>query len=291
MRILIVGPAWVGDMVMSHALVQVLGQRHPEAEVHVLAPPATAPVARRMPGVARVWELAVGHGELGLRRRWRLARALRDARFAQAIVVPNSFKSALVPWLARIPARIGWHGEQRYGVLTDRRRLDPLRTPLQVQRFAALGVSARETLPEPLPVPRLRADEARGREIAAALKLRTDGPIAVLCPGAEYGPAKRWPEAHFARIAQHLRENGAHVWLMGSAGDAAVCDRICALGGGDVANLAGRTSLAEAIDLLSLADRVVCNDSGLMHVAAALGRRVTAIFGSTSDAFTPPLSA
>jgi len=291
MKLLIVAPAWVGDMVMAHTLVALLTETTETAagiEVHMVAPPATAPLAHRMPGVAGVWPLEVGHGELGIRPRRELARTLRSCEFDRAIVLPNSFKSALIPYWARIPKRTGWQGESRYLILNDRRQLDPARYPLMIERFMALGLPEGAPLERPYPVPRLEADPVAAGELTRRFEL-TDTDVTVLCPGAEFGPAKRWPSRHFAALARAEADRGRPVWLLGSPGDAAACDEIEALAGAGVKNLAGRTTLLEAVDLLSLAARVVCNDSGLMHVAAALDRRVVALFGSTSPDFTPPL--
>ena len=288
MNVLIVAPAWVGDMVMAHTLVQILSAGD-DATVVMLAPPATAPLAERLPGVTDVVVLDVGHGELGLSKRRAVAAVLRDRAFDVAYVLPNSFKSALVPYWARIPRRVGWRGEGRFGVLNDRRRLDEERYPLMIERFMALGHPVGVELSEPYPSPRLLVDEANRRAVVERLALSVDAPVAVLCPGAEYGEAKRWPERHFAVVANHLAAAGHSVWLVGSKNDAEVCEEIQALAPTAV-SIAGRTSLLDAVDLLSLARMVVCNDSGLMHVACALGREVVAIYGSTSPSFTPPLS-
>ena len=286
-RILIVAPAWIGDMVMAEPLVSLLTRRNPAAEIHVLAPPATEPLARRMAGVTQAHVLPVGHGELGLGRRYRVARALRQQRFDQAIVLPNTLKSALVPALAGVRLRTGWHGEGRYGLLNDR-RLDPRRHPLMVERFLALGLPADSPLPSPLAAPALEVDEDNRARLQQELELRTDGGVVALCPGAEFGPAKRWPAAHYAEVARFAAGAGRQVWLLGSAGEADICERIRALAPRSV-NLAGRTRLLDAVDLLSAAEAVVCNDSGLMHVAGAVGVPVVAVFGSTSPGFTPPL--
>lgn len=275
-------------MVMAHSLVQVLAARYGSADIQMLAPRATAPLGKRMPGVSRTHVLDIGHGELALGRRRRCGRELAG-RFDQAIVLPNSFKSALVPWWAGIPTRTGWHGEARFGVLNDRRRLDPNRYPLMIERFMALGLEVAAPLPAEAPLPRLLADADNVERLLAAHRLSLTGGVTVLCPGAEYGPAKRWPAPHFAEVARHVSSAGQQVWLLGSANDAPVCAEIAARVRGGVVNLAGRTTLLDAVDLLSRADRVVSNDSGLMHVACALGRRVVAVFGSTSAEFTPPL--
>ncbi len=293
MKILIVAPAWIGDMVIAHALVRALVAADPHADVHILAPAATVPLCHRMPGVADVITLPVGHGELGWRARRRIGRALRQVGYDRAIVLPNSFKSALVPFFARIPRRTGWRGEWRFGVLNDVRTLDNNWYPRLLDRFVALAAESGSPLQEV--EPQLVADPVRAATLVADLGLSTDGPILALCPGAEYGPAKRWPAAHYAAVAaEHARRGGA-VWLFGSHGDADTCAAIRAavspLVQARVFDLAGRTQLLDAVDLLSLAAQVVTNDSGLMHVACALGVPVVAIYGSSSPTFTPPLSA
>ncbi|MFP6837120.1 MAG: lipopolysaccharide heptosyltransferase II [Pseudomonadales bacterium] len=287
-NILIVAPAWIGDMVMAHCLVQVLSTRHQGIEVHMLAPRATAPLAARMPGVNETHVLSVGHGELALGERRRVGRSLAG-RYDQAIVLPNSFKSALVPWWAGVSIRTGWQGELRVGVLNDRRRLNEARYPRMVDRFIALGLDPEAALPQTPPVPVLYADPENVERLIGAGRLSVAGGVTALCPGAEYGPAKRWPPAQFAEVARYATAQGQQVWLLGSAQDAKVCAEIEARVPTGIVNLAGRTTLLEALDLLSQADRVVTNDSGLMHVACALGRKVVAVFGSTSERFTPPL--
>lgn len=280
-KVLVVGPAWVGDMVLAEAAAANL--RESGAAVHMLAPAATVPVAKRMPSVDAVHELNAGHGELALGQRRRVARALSREGFDQAIVLPNTLKSALVPWFARIPIRTGFRGEHRHGLLNDMRRLDPERQPTMVQRFVALSGGADRR-------PRLTVDPANLDRQRRALDLPQADRVVALCPGAVFGPAKRWPVKHFAEVAAYCTKHGASVWLFGGETEKAACDAI-AIRIPEATNLAGRTDLASAIDLLSGADCVVANDSGLMHIAAALGRRVVALFGSTSPDFTPPLAA
>lgn len=291
-KILIIGPAWVGDMVMAQSLLIALKARDPGSAIDVVAPAWTFPLLERMPQVRRAVALDLGHGELGLRARRRLGVALRAERYRWAIVLPNSYKSALVPWFARVPVRSGYVGELRYGLLNDARRLDKTRLYRMHDRYLALGLAQDTPLHDP-PAPQLRARDTQARATSAALKLdRARAPVLALCPGAEYGPAKRWPAGHFAHVARAKLAQGWQVWLLGSAKDAEVTRKIKA-GVADprCVDLAGRTTLAQAIDLLSLADAVVSNDSGLMHVAAALNRPLVALFGSSDPRHTPPLGA
>lgn len=289
-NVLIVAPAWVGDMVMAHALIRQLCARYQTLSIDLLAPPATAALGARMPGVRQTHRLDVGHGELGWSARRVMARRLAGEHYDQAIVLPNSFKSALIPWWAGIPRRTGWSGESRLLILNDRRTLDESACPLMIQQFVALGLEPGQGLPDPLPLPRLAADADNAARLCTDLGIHTSG-ITALCPGAEFGAAKRWPAEHFAAVARASVARGRQVWLLGSPNDVPVCREIETLVPTGLVNLAGRTSLTDAVDLLSMADDVVCNDSGLMHVACALERRVIALFGSTSPDFTPPLSA
>jgi heptosyltransferase-2 len=285
---LVVAPSWVGDAVLSQPLLARLKARDPSGAIDVLAPAWAFPVFQRMPEVRATLALPFGHGDLRLGERRAFAKSL--PRYERAVVLPNSLKSALVPWHAGIPERIGYRGEWRYGLLTDVRVLDEQAMPLLVDRFAALAQPAGEALERPVPAPRLRADAASLAATLARHGLEAEGPVLALCPGAEYGPAKRWPARHFAEIARQHAAKGWRIWLLGSAKDASATAGIAALAGAPIRDLAGKTSLAEAIDLLSAAGRVVSNDSGLMHIAAAFDRPMAAIFGSSSPGYTPPLS-
>lgn len=292
--ILVVGAAWVGDMVMAQALFIALRRRHPECRITVLAPAWSRPLLARMPEVDAAIDLPFAHGELNLGGRLALARGLAPKGFDRAIVLPNSFKSALIPALAGIPVRTGWRGEMRFWLLNDIRLLDKRRYPLMVERFVALAHPPRWPLPEPLPRPHLRADPERLAGLRERFALDPERPVLALCPGAEFGPAKRWPERHYAAVADTLLARGWQVWLLGSARDREVAEAIVA----QIApqrragahNLAGATELADAVDLLAAASLVVSNDSGLMHIAAALDRPLIVTYGSSSPAFTPPLA-
>ena len=278
----------MGDAVLTHPLLARLKERDPAGRIDVLAPPWVLPVYRRMPQVAGAIEQPFGHGQLELSGRRAFARTLR--RYDQALVLPNSWKAALIPWHAKIARRTGYIGEFRYGLLNDARALDKRALPLIVERYAALAQPRGEPLVRPVPAPRLAVDEDARRATLRSLHLSLDRPVAVFAPGAEYGPAKRWPARHFSSLAQMLATRGYQVWLLGSRNDMPAAAEICALAGDACVDLVGRTTLDQAIDLMSFAARVVTNDSGLMHIAAALDRRTAALFGSSSPDFTPPLS-
>ena len=295
-ELIVVGPSWVGDMVMAQALYKLLKSRNPGLAIDVLAPPWSLPLLGRMPEVRSGIELPVAHGELALGRRRQLGKSLRG-RYDRAIILPRSLKSALVPWFARVPHRTGFRGEWRFGIVNDIRPFDPDRLDQTVRRFVALGLDPDEkALPE-IPQPALRADRAAGEAAAARLGLDLAGPAVAMMPGAEYGPAKQWPTEYFAALARQLAARGARIWIVGSARESALGDRIAADAGsadgdaGRIVNLCGQTSLVEALDLIALADVAVSNDSGLMHIAAAVGTHVVAIYGSSTPDFTPPLTA
>ncbi|WP_312724039.1 lipopolysaccharide heptosyltransferase II [Stutzerimonas nitrititolerans] len=293
MNILIVGPSWVGDMVMAQTLFVCLKQRHPDCQIDVLAPEWSRPILERMPEVRQALSFPVGHGVLDMATRRKVAQSLRG-QYQQAILLPNSLKSALVPFFAGIPKRTGWRGEMRFGLLNDMRKLDKQRYPLMIERFMALAFEADAELPKPYPQPRLQIDEASRVAALAKFGLELDRPVLALCPGAEFGEAKRWPSGHYAAVAEAKIRAGWQVWLFGSKKDHPVGEAIRGeLIPGlqeEATNLCGETSLAEAIDLMSCASAVVSNDSGLMHVAAALNRPLVAVYGSTSPQFTPPLA-
>jgi len=293
-KVLIVGPSWVGDMVMAQSLFTLLKQQSSNTIIDVLAPGWSRPIIARMPEVRRAIEMPVGHGSLMWSIRRKIGRELRAENYDQAIVLPNSFKSALIPWFARIPQRTGWKGEMRYGLLNDLRQLDKRRYPLMVQRFDALAYPKNKTLEDNLPVPNLHADLGRVPQLRQQFGLESERKVLVLCPGAEFGPAKRWPEQHYAEVAAQKISDGWQVWLLGSVKDQPVTETIISLlpeiDRSHCFNLAGVTQLEDAIDLLAVADAVVSNDSGLMHISAALNRPLVVVYGSTSPGFTPPLN-
>lgn len=287
-QILVAGPSWVGDMIMAQSLFRFLKARDPAAAIDLLAPAWSLPVIRRMPEVRRGIVLPVAHGELGFGKRWQLGQWLRAADYDRAIVLPRSMKAALVPWFAGIPRRTGFRGEMRYGVINDRRPFDKTVLDQTVKRFLALGLERGEELPTP-PEPALTVDPDNQQRVVEELALGLDRPVVALMPGAEYGPAKCWPIEYYAQLAGQLAAAGYHVWVLGSAKEAPLGDTIAAAS--EARNLCGKTELADVIDLLALTSHAVSNDSGLMHVAAAVGTHVVGIYGSTTPAFTPPLTA
>ncbi|EPS0984552.1 lipopolysaccharide heptosyltransferase II [Vibrio vulnificus] len=299
-KILIIGPSWVGDMVMSQSLYTTLKQQHPDALIDVIAPGWCKPILERMPEVHRAIEMPLGHGEFNLLGRREIGKSLREFAYDHAYVLPNSAKSALIPWFANIPKRTGWRGEMRYGLLND---LRPNKKAFQymVERYVALAHPRAEMLGstslgglETLPRPKLLIDTNAQQQTLAKFELSKESKVIGLCPGAEFGPAKKWPERHYAEVAHAMCQQGHQVWLFGSQKDLDTCNGIKQSVPREfhrqIHVLAGQTSLIEAVDLLGACHTVVSNDSGLMHVAAAVGCNVVAVYGSTSPKYTPPLA-
>ena len=276
-------------MVMAQSLFRVLQQHHPEAQIDVLAPAWSLGLLQRMPEVHQGISLPVGHGQFGWTIRRTLGQQLRSTGYTQAIILPNSWKSALVPCFANIPLRTGFLGEARWGLLNDARQLDKQRLPMTVQRFVALGFAPNTAIGD-YPKPQLLISASQQQQVIAKFQLTHTTEVLALCPGAEYGPAKQWPAAHFAALAKWHIQQGKPVWILGSAKDQAIATAINQACGGQCTDFSGHTQLSEAIDLLSLATAVVSNDSGLMHIAAALGKKLIALYGSSDPTFTPPLS-
>lgn len=277
---------------MAQPLVALVRRFDPDGTIDALAPPHVAPVFGAMEDIAEVIEAPNIHGKAQLSQRWRLSRLLRRRQYDRCYVLPNSLKSALAPFLAGIRVRVGHRGEARHLLINrmhdDRRVKD---RPM-VEFYAQLAFEPGQPLPAPVANPILAHDAEREREVRARIGLNAETPLIVLCPGAEYGPAKRWPTRHFAALASMIAIQWpeATIAILGSAKERQIATEIAALSGEDLANLCGETSLAEAVALIATANGVVSNDSGLMHVAAAYARPQIAVFGSSDPRHTPPRS-
>ncbi len=291
-KILVLGPAWVGDMVLAQSLFKTLKANNPNCVIDVAAPAWTLPLLERMPEVTGKIALPFKHGELAFWQRIAFGKSLKQAGYTQSIVLTNSLKSALLPWAAGIKQRTSFLGEMRYGLINDIRALDNAVLKKTVERFVFLGLKLNETLPTTIPNPQLVTNPQSA--LATLAKLNMAAPqhkVLGLCPGAEYGEAKRWPAEYYAEVANDALNKGWQVWLFGSDKDIAVTSQINQLTQNRCQNLGGKTKLGEAIDLMSFCDTVISNDSGLMHVAAALSIKLIAIFGSSDPYHTPPMSS
>lgn len=305
MKTLVLGPAWVGDMVMAQSLFKALSALSDHnILIDVLAPAYTLPLLQRMPEVRQALPMpSIQHGELGLGKRYRAGQSLRASQYDNVFVLQNSWKSALIPFFANIPKRTGWIGECRFGLLNDIRRLDKAVLTSMTSQYAALAYpkgeeyKAQTISQDWWPKLVVNLEDVQKTKDKFGIRINTDKtraeanqPILALCPGTAFGTAKRWPEEYFAELANHMMRQGWEVWLFGSPSDKATGDKIQALCDNRCRDFVGTTSLPEAIDLLSLATKVVSNDSGLLHIASALQRSVIAIYGSTPSEFAPPLA-
>jgi len=279
-------------MVMAQSFLKQLKQQS-DASIDVVAPKWTLPLLERMPEIRNAIEMPVGHGSFGWGMRKKLGHSLRG-QYQQAYVLPNTWKSALVPWFAKIPKRTGFRGEMRYGLLNEMRQLNPQALPKMIQRYVSLALPPNERVDQ-WSQPKLVAQDAS--QVLQRSGLRAEGKILGLCPGAEYGPAKQWPLAYYAALAQQWLEQhkGGQVWIFGSDKDQpagqTIIERLSERFRSRGHNLAGKTALGEAIDVMALCSAVVSNDSGLMHVAAALDLPLVSIFGSSTPEYTPPNGA
>lgn len=291
-KILIIAPNWIGDAVMTEPLITQLKKNHSDSVIDVIATPWVASVMRAIPVINEVIIGDFKHGLLQWAERKKLASQLKLAGYTHAYVLPNSFKSALIPWLAKIPNRIGYKGEMRWGLITA-----PLENPSRSNRpsmsthyLALSGNQANETLQPKLELPRLFLNEMKEK----LQLIQNHDKLFILCPGAEYGPAKQWPVEHFGKLAQMLtaQNNNALVLILGSKKESLLADEIVKLSNSNnqVINWCGQTTLDEAMACIAIADKVISNDSGLMHIAAAFRRPQVAIFGSSDPRHTPPLS-
>jgi heptosyltransferase-2 len=289
---LIVGPSWVGDMVMAQSLFITLKQLYPDCLIDVVSPEWSLPVLERMPEVRQGIALPVAHGNFSLKMRYKLGRSLRSRNYTHAIVLPRSWKSALVPYFAGVPVRTGYKGEMRYGLLNDIRRLDTTVLKQTVQRYVAHAYNEAEysVSPPAIPYPGLRLDKQNADRLIKSLNLNPDKPAIGFMPGAEYGPAKQWPAEYFAELASRLIDLGYQVWVLGSSKENNLGHEIVSVQTGESYNLCGKTELVDVIDLIACTEQVVTNDSGLMHVAAAMDVKVNAIYGSSTPLYTPPLT-
>jgi heptosyltransferase-2 len=293
-RALVISPNWIGDAVMAQPLLRLLKQANPERAIDVLAPPQVVPVWRRIREADHIMVTPFRHRALQLGERVRTARRLRQRGYEAAYVLPNTLKYALIPWLAGIPTRVGYKGEMRYGMVNVMHH-DDLPPRSMVPFYAALAQEPGLVPPTGLQRPSLIVAGEETEAICKRLNVALDRPLVAFAPGAEFGIAKRWPPAHYGALAAEVVRAlpGVQVALLGSPNDRATCEQVQAHAGaaaGSVLNLAGQTSLDEAIALVAQTTAVVSNDSGLLHIASALNRPVVALYGSTDPGYAPPLS-
>lgn len=289
-KILIISPAWIGDIVIAQSLLKYLKHLHSEIIIDILAPVWSHELYSIMSEINEIFTMPLRHSQFQLKKRWQLGRSLRKRKYQQAIILPNSWKSAVIPFAARIPLRTGWLGEMRFGLLNDWRILDKKMYPMMVQRFLMLG-NAKTLAHKNLDWHSFQPSLALSCNPKNTKKnLSEEKALLILCPGAAYGPAKCWPTEYFAAIANYKKSKDWQIVLLGSQSDKPLGLKIQELTKNACIDLIGKTSLLEALNILSFATLVISNDSGLMHLTAALGRPLIALYGSSNPEFTPPLS-
>lgn len=287
---LVIGPAWVGDMVMAQALYKALVVDSTSGKIDVVAPEWSRPLLNRMPEISNVYSLDVAHGELGLSKRYTLAKKLRAESYDQAIVLPRSYKSALIPWFAHIPKRIGEVGEFRHGLITHVLTSNKdKQVPNVCNYLRYIGINADIGKVKRDYIPKLKVDLENQNQILEKFSISTDVPLVACMVGAEYGPSKQWPVEHFVSLIDLLHEQGINICILGSPKDEVVGDKIESMCKKPIHNLCGKTSLLDVIDVLAACNAAVSNDSGLMHIAAAVDVPVIAMYGATTPTYTPPL--
>jgi heptosyltransferase-2 len=285
--ILLVPYMWIGDFVRCHTVIRLLRQRHPNRPIDVLATTLVAPMVDYMPGVRKGVVCDLPRSKLALGAQLELARRLRASRYGDVLVMPRTWKSALAPFLAGIAVRTGFVGEGRIGLLNDLRRGER-RLPRMLDRCVALALPAAAPAPAELPAPELRVPGNEVAEWRARMGLAADRPAIALAPGA-VGPSKRWSASRYAELARRLTADGHSVWVVGGPDEREVAAEIACVAPAKIRDLTG-PDLRNAILALAAADAAVSNDSGLLHVASALGTPAIAIFGPTSPWHWAPLN-
>lgn len=296
-KILVVSPAWLGDIIMSQSLLSVLKQQDPTNSIYMYAPSYAHPILARMVEVDHILTNPFNHGQLLLKERIKEGQKLKEFNFDCAYILPNSLKSALPPYFAGIKQRIGLKGESRY-ILINRMRSNKKAFPKMVERYVSLAyiddpkITNTSTLPK-FPYPKLILKKPTV-ELLKRLNLSLERPLLALGCGANYGPAKLWPVEYFARVSANFIQKGGAVLALGTSNDTVTVQAILKHLPNHLLpyfyNIAGKTNLTEALDLVGVCTAAVCNDSGLMHTVAAAGVPQVCIFGSTSTEYTPPLS-
>ena len=275
---------------MSHSLIRRLARIHTAASIDVFSSHALIHIFEQMPEIDEIIENPFGHGQLNLRDRLKVARDIKSRQYDTTYVLPNSLKSALIPFFAKIPNRVGYTGEFRFGLINRRHTLNKNKYPLLASQYLQL---AKTDPSESITLSEYPALTVAQRDLGQTLERFNIDPLRpyiCLCPGAEYGPAKRWPQGQFTRLAQKLADNHFHTITLGGENDMNIGAMIYKNTHHETQDLTGKTTVKEAIQLIAGAACVVTNDSGLMHVAAALSRPLIALFGSSSPEYTPPLS-
>ncbi len=295
-KYLIISPSWLGDLIMSQSLYKALKSQDPNCIIDIYAPAYTMPILDRMPEISKKIVNPFEHGAFNFRQRYAEGRKLRDEHYDSVFILPNSLKSAFVGFFANIADRRGFKGESRY-ILINNMRTNKNDFPLMVERYVALAfdkniVKTAKDLPK-FDYPKLDV-KPLNKDRAEELGLDFSKKNLILGCGANYGPSKLWPVEYFARVSDWWIENGGNVIGIGSQKDiptvAKIYEKLSEKNKKHFSDIAGKTNLTEALDIVGSSTAAVCNDSGLMHTVAAADIPQVCIFGSTSTGYTPPLS-
>jgi heptosyltransferase-2 len=286
--ILIVPYMWIGDFVRVHSAVQLLKMRWPNRPIDVLTSSLCAPILDYLPGVRKGIVADLPRRRLPLAQYAALGKRLAQERYGTALVMPRTWKAALAPFLAGIPERTGFTGEFRFGLINDM-RFGERRLERMIDCFVTLASPKNAAFPEPYPLPRIEVPAPEIEKWLSRNGLRASGrPVIAMAPGA-VGPGKAWPPQNYAELARQLTAQGADVWVLGGPAEKSIATQIVQAGGASAYDLTGN-DLRNAIVALAAADLAVTNDSGLMHISAALGTPTIAIFGPTSARLWAPLN-
>ena len=286
--VLIVPYMWIGDFVRVHSVVKLLKARWPDRPVDLLTSSLCAPILDFLPGVRKGITADLPRRSLPVGKYRSLASRLRDEHYGTVLVMPRTWKSALAPFLAGIPERTGFAGEGRFLLINDM-RWGERRLERMIDCFGALALPKGAVPPADWPLPNIEVPDSEVAGWRARNGLAEDGrPVVAFAPGA-VGPGKAWPPERYAELARLLAAEGANVWVLGGPNEKTIATAICERGGTPVHDLTGN-DLRNAIIALKAADAAVTNDSGLMHIAAAIGTPTVAIFGPTSPRLWAPLN-
>lgn len=288
-KILIIAPAWVGDLVMSQTLLKLLQKKYQNnVTIDVFAGKFLHGIISRMPEVNNILENPFAHKEFSLLKRIKLGFSIRKNKYDEVIVLPNSLKSAIMPFFTGIKTRTGFIGESRYILLNNYFKLNKIALPLMIDRFCAIGNDGHKA--NTIDFPNLTINSQNLNTLISKFGLDKNKITLAFCPAAEYGPAKRWPPDYFAKLAELLGDDKYQIIILGSDKDTKISSLITNNTNRSIIDLCGKTNLSDTVDILSFAMYTITNDSGLMHIAASVGSKIIAIYGSTTDSFTPPLS-
>lgn len=285
-NILVITPSWVGDCIMIQPFLALLKKHFTSCKITILAPPWTIDLTRHMIDADDFIECPIPWKKWQIKQRWEMAQEIKKHHFTRAYILPKSIQSALIPFWAKIPIRIGFLGKLRYGLLTHIHPLNPGDMPCVVARFSSLAYDDPSSAPEDGPLPKLFSLENNRRRLLQKLSLFTSQPVIALCPDAEFGPSKEWPIEHFIQIASYYGIRGYQIWILGSEKAQAYGDQIVQEADTGI-NLCGKATLNEIIDLLGLCNIVISNDSDLMYASIALNRPTIALYGSSTPDRTP----